>query len=143
MRPFIYQFLEEPSNFIAKDENLLEYSNDLNLSVLKGTNHPAIQLHQIGTSTFTKAEQEGSDSDINRGVKAVLNHVITHTFTRNQVESGDSDFNETVNRVRALTETRTATFVSKETSDSDNNRLFQMLSTQTFTEAKEDTDADK
>ncbi|SHM98596.1 hypothetical protein [Mucilaginibacter sp. OK098] len=143
MRPFVYQFLEKPINILEKGSQLIEYSADLNLSVLKGTNHPAIQLPQLGTTTFTKADDEGTDSDINRSAKTAYDQLTTHTFTRNQLESGDSDFNETINRIRALTDTNTLTLVNAETSDSDAHRLFQMLSTQTFTEAKEATDSDK
>jgi len=143
MRPFVYQFLEKPINIPEKNSQLIEYSRVLNLSVLKGTNHPAIQLPLLGTNTFTKADGEGSDSDINHSSKIAYDQLTTHTFTRQQLESGDSDFNETINRVRALTDTNTLTLVDREGSDSDAQRLFLMLSTQTFTEAREDTDSDK
>lgn len=115
MRPLILEFKEKPKN-IDVDYSIIEYSENLNLSTIKGSNKPAISAVNMATETFTKTGGEPSDSDNN------------YTFG-----------------LRKLLDTRTDTFTSTEESDSDNNfnSLQKLLSTQTVTESVEPTDSDR
>jgi hypothetical protein len=119
MRPFIYNFLENPKMTDSDDAmNLLEYSKDLNLTVLKGTSQPAIHLTSMGTQTFTKASQEDSDSDQDYQLLSQLSKLGTGTQTRQQMESGDSDHHQSI---ISLMGTHTLTETQREASDSDRN----------------------
>jgi hypothetical protein len=115
MRPLILEFTEKPS-LKNLDFSLIEYSNKLNLSVIKNTEMPAIKYVSMDTETFTKTTGEPTDSD--------------------------SDYKM---NLRQLLDTSSETFTSTETSDNDKDlkRLQLLMSTQTVTESIEGTDSDK
>ena len=140
MKPFIYNFLEKSREDFSDTMNLLEYSKDLNLSVIAGTSDPAINLNSLSTQTFTKADGEGSDADQNHVTKNALS---TQTQTRADREVSDADHDRFFAKVQQLTGTSTVTLVNLEASDSDHDALSMMLSTRTLTEAKEISDSDK
>ncbi|MDY7395195.1 hypothetical protein UMM65_08070 [Aureibaculum sp. 2210JD6-5] len=110
MRPLILEFQENP-NYIEFDESLFEYSENKNLSVMRGTDIPAISYLNMGTETHTRVNNEVSDSD------SVLKTLMgTETFTKVLNENTDSD-----DDFRMLMGTETHTFVSNEPTDSDMN----------------------
>lgn len=96
--------------------NEIEYSKELNLTVLKKDKKPAILEAQMETNTFTKADGEASDSD-----------------------------HDLFSDLKIHLETSTITLVEGESTDSDpfHNNLALLLETKTLTEATEDTDSDK
>lgn len=114
MRPLILQFAERPQAS-ELDYSLIEYSKELNLSVVRGTSDPAITHVNLETETFTKSH-EVSDSDKDLGA-----------------------------RFQNLLDTSTRTFTSTESSDSDADRYMmqRMVDTKTITESIENTDSDK
>jgi hypothetical protein len=117
MKPFILKFAETPSQK-SLDYSLVDYSKELNLSVLKNTNIPAVKFMTLTTETFTKTEGEDSDSD------------------RSSLK----------NKLRSLLDTSTQTFTETEQSDTDKNRLERLrmlLDTTTLTESVENSDSDK
>lgn len=117
MRPLIFDFKEKPTN-PAIDFSLVEYSNELNLTVVKNTQQPAIGILSMDTVTMTKAGEEGPDSDAGN---------ITSSL-------------------RKLMDTTTQTMVKVETSDADPGRwndLVKMMDTRTITESVESADSDK
>ncbi len=115
MRPLILEFAETPT-LKNLDFSLIEYSTKKNLSVIKGTETSAISYVSMDTETFTKANQEPTDSD-----------------------------NDLRRQVKYLLDTSTGTFTSTEPSDNDDDRksLMLLMDTQTLTESVEPTDADK
>ena len=115
MRPLILEFAETPP-MQNLDFSLIEYSRKKNLSVIKGTETAAVTYANMDTETFTKANQEPSDSD-----------------------------NDLRRQVKLLLDTRTDTFTEQEPSDNDadRNSLMRLMDTQTITESVEPTDADK
>jgi hypothetical protein len=112
---FLLQFAETPTRG-SIDHELVEYSNSLNLTVLKGTNIPAVTFSDQATETFTKAGGEGTDSD-------------------HDLQSG----------ISRLSGTETNTYHAREGSDSDPRLkiIFEMIATQTVTETREETDTDR
>ncbi len=115
MRPLILEFAEKPK-FVDFDKSLIEYSEVMNLSVLKNTRIPAISNFNMSTETFTKSIGEPTDSDTDLGsqLKVMLG---TETMTHKYAEVSDSD------RDRAA--------------------LQLLMSTQTITESVEPTDSDR
>lgn len=115
MKPLILEFAEAPK-MMDLDFSLIEYSQEKHLSVLKGTDISAISYASMDTETFTKSNQEPTDSD-----------------------------NDYRRQVKYMLDTRTDTFTETEPSDSDTNHniLQLLLDTQTITESVEPTDADK
>lgn len=86
MKPLILQYTEKPlgDNF---DNSLIEYDNNLNLSVDKITKRPAVSFLNMGTETFTKTYDEVSDSDADR-----ISYMMgTSTQTHYQTEGSDDD----------------------------------------------------
>ncbi|SDE86897.1 hypothetical protein SAMN05216464_110121 [Mucilaginibacter pineti] len=143
MKPFIYNFLHHERHQAVDTNSIIEYSERLNLSVVKGTDYPAINIANLGTQTMNKGEGTGSDVDRNDHIsKSYLQSLGTNTFTRADRETTDSDYNSTVNAIAALMGTNTLTLDGGEPSDSDHQRLFEMMSTRTLTESKETTDSD-
>lgn len=90
MEPLILKFRETPTeNDLKYDE--VEYSSKLNLTVLKGTEDPAVDFLKMETETFTKAQGEGSDTD-KSGVGRKLRLLMeTMTETHAQLEGTDKD----------------------------------------------------
>lgn len=86
MRPLIFEFAEQPSSE-SMDFSIIEYDNNLNLSIVKSNGLPAIECLDMETETFTKTQYESSDSD--RDSLRFLMDTETRTFT--QQESSDSD----------------------------------------------------
>ena len=116
MEPLLLKFKEKPSEK-SLDYSILEYSKELNLSVLKASNQPAVKYFTLGTETFTKTTGEGADSDLSNA-------------------NG---------RVKSLLDTSTETLAGGEPSDSDYSnsaKLKALLDTTTITESVEDTDRD-
>ena len=142
MKPLILEFAEIPP-MQNMDFSLIEYSNKLNLSVLKGTEVVAVTSSNMSTETFTKVHQEPSDSDndLRRQANFLLN---TETETRTTQEPTDSDYNKK-QQIKFLLDTRTDTFTQQEPSDNDKDRnsLMRLMDTQTITESQEPTDSDK
>lgn len=142
MKPLIFEFAETPP-MQNMDFSLIEYSNKLNLSVLKGTEVIAVTSSHMSTETFTKVNQEptDSDNDLRHRAKLLLN---TETETRTAQEPTDSDYNSK-HQVKFLLDTRTDTFTQQEASDNDQDKisLMRLMDTQTITETQEPTDSDK
>lgn len=115
MKPLILEFIEEPS-LRDVDFSIIEYSKKQNLSVIRGTEIPAISYVSMATETFTKTTGEVIDSDNNNKLN-----------------------------LRQVLDTSTETFTSTENSDTDQNirRLKMLIDTQTITESSEPTDSDK
>lgn len=113
MNPFILKYKEKPNGQEAPI-GLLEYSNKLNLTVVKKTGKPAIGLH-LETETITKtAEVSDTDKDV---FGKVAKYLDTKTMTFEPEEVSDSDNNR--------------------------RAILSMLETQTVTENIETTDSDK
>lgn len=110
MKPITFEFLEKPlgTDF---DYSIIEYDNELNLSVDKTTRLPAIDSLNMETETFTKTGGEASDSDSNF-------QMDTATRTYTQLESTDSDAD--IHSLIQLMGTSTLT-KSSEAVDSDEN----------------------
>ena len=142
IRPLILEFAETPT-MQNLDFSLIEYSRKQNLSVLKGTEKVAVTYANLNTETFTKANQEptDSDNDLRRQVKSLLN---TSTETRTIQEPSDNDTDRR-QQIKYLLDTRTETLTRQEASDSDSDlsSLIRLMDTQTITESQEPTDADK
>ena len=115
MNPLILEFAEQPK-FVDIDYSLIEYSENKNLSVLKGTEVPAISYLNMETETFTRTREEASDSDNNIG------HSI---------------------KLLMGTETHTATTNEPTDSDRDQQALKLLMGTETVTESLEPTDSDR
>lgn len=114
MKPLILEYAEIP-RVQDLDHSLVEYSEKMNLSVLKGTDFPAIVASTLNTETFTKSEFEASDSDKDRQLK-LLNQLDTMTYTLNSQEPSDSEGN--IKSFSGLLDTQLVT-ESKETTDKD------------------------
>lgn len=112
MRPLALQFKETPTNENL-DFSLIEYDEQLNLSVNKKTRQPAIDSLEMDTETFTKADRESSDSDHD-----AIN-MLLDTETRTYTEREESD------------------------SDCDRISIQALMDTTTITESREDVDQDK
>ncbi len=112
MRPLAFQFKETPTG-VDLDFSLIEYDDQLNLSVNKKTGHPAIDSISMDTETVTKAGAETSDTDQN-GMKNLMD-----------------------------TETRTFTSTEQSDSDRDRMTMQALMDTSTLTESTESTDQDK
>ncbi|HEX8333581.1 MAG TPA: hypothetical protein VF622_13255 [Segetibacter sp.] len=116
MKPFLLLEFAEPAMEEDVDTSLVEYNNELNLNVIKGTTMPAINQVSLGTETFTKATGEGTDSD--RDLSKNLSILMaTATQTRQMIEGTDSD--KRTKDIQCLMATRTLTEVRSESSDSD------------------------
>jgi hypothetical protein len=117
MKSLILEYAERPT---AKeiDNSMIEYSRKHNLSVLKGTDKPAIQAAYLDTETMTKADGE---------------------------PSSDTD-NDVLMNLKTLLDTSVETKSHGEVSIPDNTEyqvLRNLMDTQTLTEAREETDSDK
>lgn len=136
MNPLAFQFKETPTG-VDLDFSLIEYDDQLNLSVNKITRHPAIDSISMDTETFTKADGEDADTD-NNGISMLAD---TETFTRAEGETTDTD----QNGMKNLMDTETRTFTSTEQSDSDKDSMTMqtLMDTSTLTESTESTDQDK
>lgn len=88
MQHLLLQFAETPHQENL-DLSIVEYDNDLNLNVIKGTKIPAVTLIDQATDTFTKTTGEGTDSgrDLNSAITIVLD---TSTQTRLSSEGADN-----------------------------------------------------
>lgn len=115
MKPLILEYTETP-NFIESNSSPIEYCNNKNLSVIKGTKKTAISYVNMETETFTKTNGEPTDSD--------------------------SDLR---NNLKILMGTETRTFTQTEASDSDRDRMHfkQLLDTRTLNESVGETDSDR
>jgi len=142
MSYFILEFAEAATGEPV-DSSLIEYDKELNLSVIKGTKTPALQIAQQATETFTKTSGEGSDSD--RDSRQDISILMgTSTQTRVSQEASDSDRDQRQD-LRILMGTSTQTYVKQEVSDSDkdNAHLSALVATRTLTETAETADSDK
>lgn len=143
MKPFIFNFLDRSIQDVGDATKLIEYSEKLNLSVIKDTDYPAIALHDLSTQTMKKGKGSEPDTDKNEYLsKTFLDNIGTQTMTRVDREVSDSDYNSALNAVKALTDTQTLTLTGGEGTDADHQQLYQMLATRTITESKETTDSD-
>ncbi|MBC6367579.1 MULTISPECIES: hypothetical protein [unclassified Algoriphagus] len=114
MKPLILKFAENNGE-ADLDYSIIEYSKTQNLSVLTGTNIPAISQVALGTQTHTRVSSEGTDNDYDghRGLNSLLE---TSTKSLSNSETTDSDFD--LGNLRNLLDTNTLTKMS-ESSDSD------------------------
>lgn len=116
MKSLILEYKESPKEQEINN-SVIEYSRKLNLSVIKGTNKPAIQFAYLDTETFTKAVGEpptDTDKDILTSIKMLLDTRL-ETKTQGEVTTPDHGF----------------------------HNLRRLMDTQTLTEAREDTDTDR
>jgi hypothetical protein len=118
MKPLILNFTTSPSKKNT-DEAEMEYSEELNLTVIKGSLQPIIAITHLETQTNTRVGGEGADSDPTGS--RFKNQLDTSTQTLNGTEGSDSD---------PVTNTRT-------------KFLRKMVDTKTLTEGREDSDSDK
>lgn len=133
MKPLILDFAENPE-LIDLDISILEYSDELNLTVLKSTKEIAIEKVCMETETFTKSVGEGTDQDKD----------LVHSKTPVITEVFDSD-PSIQNLLTHLMETTTYTFANREETDTDKDisKIRQLMDTRTITEYKgEATDSD-
>lgn len=88
MKPLILEYAEEtkPIDF---DFSLIEYSDNLNLSVLKNDGSVAIEKSLLGTETYTKTS--GEDTDTDRTKYEMSKFFDTTTITEARGEGTDSD----------------------------------------------------
>jgi hypothetical protein len=117
MKSLIIEYAERPT-IKDIDNSILEYSHKHNLSVLKGTDKPAIQAAYMDTETMTKSTGEptsDSDRDILMNLKMLMD---TSIETKSNGEISIPDKN-------------------------DYQVLRSLMDTQTLTEAREETDTDK
>lgn len=119
MEPLILKFKEVPCNQEI-DYSILEYSEKLNLSVLRESKQPAIDYLSMETETFTRTLNEVSDSDKSELQRKLSTLVDTATHTYTQLEATDAD---------------PSSYVFK--------NLFMITDTTTLTEAVEGSDSDK
>lgn len=117
MKPFILNYFEIPEGEIGIETALLEYNEELQISVLKGTKTCAFNDLQLATRTMTKAEGEGSDDDDAGGMSFAKFHSGTITYSAVNDETSDSDLDKP--KIDNLLGTVTATRMQKELSDSD------------------------
>ncbi len=108
MKPITFEFLEKPSE-TDFDYSIIEYDNELNLSVDKTTRLPAIDSLNMETETFTKTGGEASDSDSDFQMDTA-----TRTFTQLESTDSDADIHSLIQLMGTSTLTR-----SSETMDSD------------------------
>lgn len=133
MKPFILHYAE---NSVTDNEPLrLEYSDELNLSILPGTNEPAINLATSSLETFTKAGHE--PTDFNNFSK----YPITDGATVTRTQEVTDHFN--YNRILPQLEGETRTFTKNEATDRSSKiaRIAKRMSLETLTENREATDA--
>src|SRR4051794_1576840 len=105
MKHLLLQFAEIPK-LPEVDLSVVEYNSELSLTVLKGTNIPAVAYDQQATKTFTKIQSEASDAD--RDERHQLEAMLgTSTQTREYQETSDSDPHRTL---LSLIGTSTQTF---------------------------------
>lgn len=114
MKPLILNFAEN-NDGVDPDYSIIEYSKTQNLSVLTGTEIPAISRVGLGTQTHTRVSGEGTDNDYDG--QHVLNSLLeTSTKSLSNSETSDSDFD--LGNLKNLLDTSTQTKTS-ESSDSD------------------------
>lgn len=111
MKPLILEYTEQPT-MNTLDFSLIEYDENLNLSVEKQTKKPAIEFLNMSTETFTKTYSESSDSDANQ--ISPLMGTKTKTYTSTEASDNDNVYNS----VKLLMGTKTLT-ESVETTDND------------------------
>lgn len=142
MKHILLQFAEVPDGENI-DTSFIEYSPVLNLSIVKGTDIPAVTFSDQATETFTKTNGEGTDSDHNLKYQALDSLMDTTTATRTHGETTDSDPRH--HDLSSLLDTATHTFVKSEASDSDQHfkDLAFLSATRTLTETVETVDSDK
>ena len=114
MKSFLLQFAETPQ-IESLPVSELEYSRTLNLTVIKGTDVPAINVNELATETFTKANSEGTDPDVDFQRRL---SVLMATSTQTRVYNETPDDDKGLNELQYLLDTRTLT-ESSETTDSD------------------------
>jgi hypothetical protein len=112
MKPFIFQFKEQPTAENA-DYSLLQYDDTLNLSIDKATGKPAISALDLSTETFTKTQGEDSDSEQSHITKLMGTESITLVST----EASDSDHDRLSMKMFMGTQTETRTHVEGTDSD--------------------------
>jgi hypothetical protein len=88
MRPLIFEFKEKP-NLKNVDYSIIEYSDEQNLSVVRGSQTPAISFINMDTQTITEAGTEPCDSD--NELRLNLKHILDTQTTTKSIEPTDSD----------------------------------------------------
>lgn len=126
MKPLILSFLTLADESNVTDEEILEYDEELQLSVVKQTREPAFDHLSLRTLTDTKTYNEGSDSDYSANYKAssccpelqkkLHTQLSTKTITLS-VEVSDEDHGPKMATLMLGTMTMTRT--NMEASDSD------------------------
>jgi len=103
------------SNATGPDQ--LAYSPELNLTVLRATQEPAIAVGYLETETVTKTMFETTDTDRTAEPADYQQRLDTATETRTRTEVTDTDAG--YYPLRTLLDTATFTLVRQESSDSD------------------------
>jgi hypothetical protein len=117
MQPLILAYAEEPALSNATGLDQLVYSPELNLTVVRTTQEPAIAVGYLGTETLTKTMFETSDTDRTAEPADYRQQLDTTTETRTRTEVSDTDAG--YYPLRTLLDTATFTLVRQENSDSD------------------------
>ena len=108
MQPFSFQFKHYPEGDIF-DQSLIEYDENLNLSIDKSTRKPAICALSMATETFTRMN-ETADTD-NQALSMMM-----ATYTETKTSEGSDDDRSSV---AMMMSTSTTTISADESSDDD------------------------
>ncbi|KQC00388.1 hypothetical protein [Pedobacter sp. Hv1] len=112
MKPFIFQFKEQPTVESA-DYSQLQYDKILNLSIDKQTGMPAICALDLSTETFTKTQGEDSDTE-----QTYVSRLMgTESITLVDLEASDADPDRFSMSMLMGTETETRQYVEGADSD--------------------------
>lgn len=113
MKPLVLEFAETPDGE-DQDWSLIQYSEELNLSVIAGTKIPAVRCLDASTVTGTRSIKESSDSD--KDIRNIGPLLATSTYSANPKETTDTD--QTPRGLQNLLATQTVT-KNVEATDSD------------------------
>ncbi|MCB0475952.1 MAG: hypothetical protein KDC69_09760 [Flavobacteriaceae bacterium] len=122
MKPLIFEFKEKPAKTLSEVEalELVSYSESMNLSVVEGTNKPAVLEPLMDTQTVTRTSTEETDTDFDiikaKGLKTLM-ETLTNTLVSGEGVDDDKQMRKKI-FIKNLVETRTIT-ESQEETDSD------------------------
>ena len=109
MENFIMRFAEKSKSDHQNEDLNIEYSNKLNLNVIKNTPIPAVTFNReaLETTTHTMQERESTDTDPN--TSELMNPVVAEIASSNM----------SVYPFRSYLDTHTCTAAEKEVTDLD------------------------
>ena len=86
MKPFILRFIDfKPTSTTIDD--MVEYSDELNLNVLSSISVPAVDVLNIRGETFTKADQDPTDNTRGLYLSKLRNTIESATITLSREET--------------------------------------------------------